>query len=76
MVTTIYEMSEASGVIKRKASYTLPPREALRNYIMQVINGDPNWWTYPEFIKGMREVEGRWYWDDLLNGKVIAAYTF
>lgn len=73
-MTTIFEMDERSGNIQRKASYSISARESLRNYIMQTIHKNMNWWTYPYKVKGMREVDGRWYWDDIKRGKILAAY--
>ena len=67
-------MTEETGHIERKATYSLTPKEALRNYIMQVVFKDVHWWNYPEIIQGMRESEHGWFWDYIEQGKVIAAY--
>ena len=75
----IYKMEEVSGEITKIAEYTLPPKEALMNYIMQYFRNSFNWWTYPETIDGMREIDGRWYYDAIkIKGApfdgVLAAY--
>lgn len=80
MLSLIYKLEEVSGEITKVAEYTLTPKDALRNYIMQELKGDPNWWTYPETVEGMREADGnRWYYDAIkIKGApfdgVLAAY--
>ena len=68
-------MDEKTGVITRKAEYTLPAKQALIAYIRQTIYNDYNTWNYPENINGMRESskgEKGCYFDH--DGIILAAY--
>ena len=77
-MTTIYELSEYDGAIRKKAEYSLPPKKALVCYIQQC-NGNFNTWEYPDHLPGMREsktVPDHWYYDDIENRRVVAAYPW
>lgn len=82
MITAIFKLEENNNRIIKIAEYALKPKEALRNYIMQFIKNDMNFWDYPECVEGMRESKtapGRWYYDitDPAHGcGVLAAYPF
>ena len=75
-MTTIFELREKGGGVKRIASYSTPPKRSMVNYIMQYIHNNFNTWEYPDIIKGMREVRGNWYFDDIKGKRVIAAYEY
>ena len=77
MASLIYELREGDPNIRKKAIYTIEPKEALISYVMQEIFGNYNTWEYPEELKGMREsdtVKDHWYYDDYKGRRVIAAY--
>ncbi len=67
MRTVIYELPE-DGKIRQAAVYTIEPKKALIAYIRQSIFKDFHTWEYPETIKGMRQTNGRWYYD---HGKTV-----
>lgn len=72
-VSTIHRLYP-DGHIERKATYTLPTKEAMIAYIMQERNNF-NTWQYPEWIQGMRESKtkpGCFYFD--LGSDVIGSY--
>lgn len=74
-MTIIYELKE-NGNIKKIAEYGLNPRRALVCFVMQS-RKNFNTWDYPDEIKGMREsstVPNHWYFDDVANKRVLAAY--
>lgn len=74
MISTIYKLDEQNHM-ERVATYSVPPKQAMVNYIMQFINKNFNTWEYPEIIKGMRQsklVPSNWYYDN--NNEVLAAY--
>ena len=77
MVTTdIFTMQERTGKIEFRASYTLPPDKALVAFVEQQ-KKNYNFWTYPKRLVGMREsptASGNWYYDDIPNNQIIAAY--
>ena len=77
MKTIIYELKEnGDGNINKIAEYTLSPKEALIAFVMQS-RKNFNTWDYPKEIKGMREsntVPNHWYFDDIINDRVLAAY--
>lgn len=75
-VTDIYTMQERTGKIEFRCSYTLPPDEALVAFVEQQ-KKNYNFWTYPERLEYMREsptVSGNWYYDDIQNNQIVAAY--
>jgi hypothetical protein len=74
MKSIIYELDE-QGNITEKAIYTVTPKQALINYIMQFKKKNHNFWMYPETLEGIREsktVKDHWYFD--YNNIVIASY--
>lgn len=77
MVTTdIFTMQERTGKIEFRCSYTLPADKALIAFVEQQKKNYKTW-AYPEKLQGMREsptVRGNWYYDDIPNNQVIAAY--
>ena len=77
MKTIIYELKEnGDGNINKIAEYTINPKDALVCFIMQS-RKNFNTWNYPQEIKGMREsktVSNHWYFDDIANNRVLAAY--
>ncbi len=79
-MTQIYELKDGDTEIRKVASYMLPPKKALVNYIMQSEKKDYNWWNYPETIEGIREsdtVKNHWYYDTFSErgeSKVLAAF--
>lgn len=77
MSTMIYELQEKTGKINKLAIYTVDPKRALINFIMQYIHNNFNTWNYPEHINGIREsdtVKQHFYYDDIYNERVLAAY--
>jgi hypothetical protein len=77
MTTTIYKMDEKTGKIDRQATYTVPGKQAIINYIMQYIKHNFNTWQYPQDINGIRESDSRkhtYYYDDIPNNSIIMAY--
>lgn len=77
-MTQIYEMDERTGHIENKATYSLGPKVAIIAYIEQKRG---NWltWTYPQSISGIRESHtcaNHYYYDDIPNSVIIAAYPF
>ena len=76
MKTSVYSMDEKSGVIIIVADYSIEPKKALIAYVMQQ-QGDWNTWTYPDHIEGIREsakAKNHYYYDDLANNRILAAY--
>ena len=75
----IFELKEnGDGGVRKIAEYTLPPKKAMVNFIMQS-RGNYNTWEYPETIKGIRQsdtVPDLWYFDDIANKRVLASYPF
>lgn len=77
-MTQIYEMNERTGHIENKAVYSLGPKAAMIAYIEQK-HGNMSTWNYPKHIEGIREsqtVKGHFYFDDIPNGVIIAAYPY
>ena len=77
-MTQIYEMNENTGHIENKATYSLDPKAAMIAYIEQK-HGNMNTWNYPKAIEGIREsktVKDHFYYDDIPNGVIIAAYPY
>ena len=77
-MTTICELKESSNKgIRKIASYSCNPKEALVCFIMQDIRKDFNTWKYPEIIPGMRESKikkDHWYFDDINGKRVLGSY--
>jgi len=77
-LTCIFELAESGdGNIHKVAEYNLPPKQAMIAYIEQSIYNNFNTWTYPEAIAVIRQsdtVPDHWYYDDIKNGRVLAAY--
>lgn len=74
MTSLIYVLTP-DGVITRKAQYSLNPKKALINYIMQYARNNWNDWTYPDTLPGIREsntVKNHYYYDH--GDNVIASY--
>lgn len=76
MKSIIYALEEKTGRIEKKALFSLAPKNALVAFVMQA-KGDFHTWNYPENLPGMRQgdtVPNHWYYDDVANGRVLAAY--
>jgi hypothetical protein len=76
-MTDIYEMNEKTGNIKRLATYSTEPKQSMINFIMQELRHNFNTWQYPENIESIRESKmapNHFYYDDIVNSRVIAAY--
>lgn len=76
MNTTIFEC-DSNGRINKLAVYSIAPEKALISYIQQYIHGNWNTWEYPKHMKGIRESKikkNHFYFDDIQNDRVIAAY--
>ena len=76
MISYIYEV-KAYVPHSYKASFSLPPKEALIAYVEQVIFKNANWWEYPKELSGLREsttLKDHWYWDSPTENLVICAY--
>lgn len=76
MKTLIYTLDEKTGKIEKRASYSIEPKRALICYIMQQ-EKNFNTWAYPDHIQGIRESDrepNHFYYDDIKNCQVIAAY--
>ena len=76
MTTNIYECN-SDGKITQLAAYSVEPEQALINYIQQYINGNWNTMNYPKHMKGVKESKikkNHFYFDDVANDRVIAAY--
>lgn len=76
MNTSIFEC-DSNGKISKLAVYSIAPEQALISYIQQYIYGNWNTWDYPKHIKGIRESKikkNHFYFDDIQNDRVIAAY--
>lgn len=73
MRSMIYELSDKTEKIEKKAVYFLTAKSAIVNYIKQMINKDANWWTYPEWIEGMYESQTKKnvFYYDTGNGTII-----
>ena len=81
-MTTIFMLEEGKPDVRRVASYSCSPKQALVAYVMQYIKNNWNTWEYPEMLEGMREsqtIADHWYYD-LFKGRnakvnaVISAY--
>jgi hypothetical protein len=76
-MTNIYVMDEKTGKIEMTCAYSVGPKQAMINYIMQYIKHNWNVWQYPEQIDGVREstkAKDHFYYDDIRHGKIIASY--
>lgn len=76
MNTSIYEC-DSNGKISKLAEYSVAPEQALINYIQQYIKGNWNIANYPKHMKAIRESsikKNHFYFDDIPNDRVIAAY--
>lgn len=76
MNTSIYEC-DSNGKISKLAEYSVAPEQALINYIQQYIHGNWNIANYPKHMKAIRESrikKNHFYFDDIPNDRVIAAY--
>lgn len=76
MASMIYEC-DSNGKITKVAEYSVEPKQALINYVQQYMNGNWNTASYPKRMKGIRESrmkKNHFYYDDIQNDKVIAAY--
>lgn len=76
-MTTIFVIDEKTGKVVGTCAYSVGPKKAIVNYIMQYIKNNWNTWQYPEYIDGVRQsikAPNRYYYDDISNGKIIAAY--
>lgn len=74
MLSLIYELN-SDGKIEKKAEYTISPKQALINYIMQFKRKNYNTWAYPDNITDIRESttkKDHYYFDD--GDLVIASY--
>lgn len=74
MISNIYKLN-IDGNIDLIAIYTLSPKKALINYIMQYIYNNYNTWTYPDHIDGIKKSKikpDHYYYD--LESVVIASY--
>lgn len=52
MKSVVMLFDACQGKFIKEAIYTLPPRKALINAVMQY-NGDYNWWNYPKDLEGI-----------------------
>lgn len=76
MNTSIYEC-DSNGKISKLAEYSVAPEQALINYIQQYIHNNWNTASYPKRMKGIRESnikKNHFYFDDIPNDRVLAAY--
>ena len=76
MNTSIYEC-DSNGKISKLAEYSVAPEQALINYIQQYIHGNWNTANYPKHMKAIQESrikKNHFYFDDIPNDRVIAAY--
>jgi hypothetical protein len=74
-MTDIYEMEEKTGVITKKATYSIDAMPAMIAYVEQK-KGNMNTWDYPKMLTGTRTSSRKncLYYDDIQNGAIIAAY--
>ena len=61
------------GTITKQATYSLSPKEALRNFIKRTIKGNMEWWTYPKEVEGMKPTTFGWTWT-AESGNIYSAY--
>ena len=76
MNTSIYEC-DSNGKISKLAEYSIEPEQALICYIEQYIYRNWNSLEYPKHMKTIRESrikKNHFYFDDIPNDRVIAAY--
>ena len=76
MNTSIYEC-DSNGKISKLAEYSVTPEQALINYIQQYIYNNWNTASYPKRMKDIRESnikKNHFYFDDIPNDRVLAAY--
>ena len=76
MVSIIYEIKEGDPTIREMATYTLPPKEALINYIHQE-KGDMCWWDYDHNMSGIREGKLRknhFFYNDPSGKRTLSAF--
>lgn len=74
MVTVIVKLCK-DGSIERVVEYTTPPRQAMVDFIMQILRNDYNTWTYPCWIDGMyvsKNNPNQYYYEN--GDDVYAAY--
>lgn len=72
----IYEC-DSNGKISKLAEYSVEPEQALINYIQQYVKGNWNTVNYPKHMKGICESrikKDHFYFDDIPNNRVLAAY--
>lgn len=76
MTTKVYSIKIGTPGIKELCQYSVEPKKALIAFLRQQ-DGDYHTWDYPDNIKGIRESltkEDHWYYDDIKNKRIIAAY--
>ena len=76
MKSIIFALDEKTGKIEKKALFSLSPQNAMVAFVRQS-EGDFHTWNYPEKLPGMRQsktVSNHWYYDDIKNARVLAAY--
>ena len=76
IISCVYELKEGVPGMRKLAEFSVPPKQALINYI-HYSSGNSCTWDYPTDMPGIRESKtapDHFYYDDLKHKRVLASY--